>query len=415
VRLGALSALSCVLTFAAAAVPAETPRSLGGSAGDARLLPVSVAEKRAEQGILTPVPIAVDLPGELDAARVLVHFKVHGSPGWTTLELRRERGNLFRGAVPCLEVSTITGDLRYYVRVHDAEGAAIAYRGTRADPFVVRVLHESERPDLKSGARCPDPADCPRGLPGCPSEVVEHVPCKRDADCEGGTTCSWAGYCELSDRRKNWLGIRVSSAVGLVPGTGACSLESQENGGNSCLRERDGVRYLGTPVYTNEPLSPMRAPLRAEVGYERLVYYDVTLGARAGFAFLGTAPEDVGAGSFVPWSFALSAARYFGRDPFARTGVLPYLTASGGLGMFDLRGSVHVREDPTRRATQGGNDLEQSLELWKRAGDAFVGFGAGVSVRPSTGLGFRAELGLVQVFPYAASLLGVSLGADSGF
>jgi hypothetical protein len=415
VRLAALALLSFGLTLAAAAVPAEPPRPLGGGSGDARLLPVSVAEKRAEQGILTPVPIAIGLPSELEAARVLVHFKVHGSPGWTTLELRREGGNLFRGAIPCLEVSTITGDLRYYVRVHDADGAAIAYRGTRADPFVVRVVHESERPDLKGGARCPDPADCPRGLPGCPSELVERIPCRSDADCEGGTACGWAGYCEHSDRRKNWLGIRLSSAVGLVPGTAACSLESQENDGYSCLRERDGLRYLGRPVHTNEPLRPVRAPLRAELGYERLVYYDVTVGARAGFAFLGTAPDGAGAGSFVPWSFALSASRYFGRDPFARTGVLPYLTASSGLGMFDLRGSVDVREDPTRRATQGGNDLEQTLELWKRAGDAFVGVGAGVSVRPSTGLALRAELGLMQVFPYSASLLGLSLGADTGF
>jgi hypothetical protein len=415
VRLAALGALVGALTLAAAAAPAETPRPLGGGTGDARLLPVTVAEKHVDQGILTPVPIAIDLPQELDAARVLVHFKVHGSPGWTTLELRREGGNRFRGAIPCLEVSTITGDLRYYVRVHDAEGAAIAYRGTRADPFLVRVIHESERPDLKSGARCPDPADCPRGLPGCPSEVVERIPCKSDGDCEGGTTCGWDGYCEHSDRRKNWIGLRLSGAVGLVPGTGACALDSQENEGYSCLRQRDGVRYIGTPVHTNEPVTLVRAPLRAELGYERLVYYDVTVGARAGYAFLGTAPDGTGAGTFVPWSVALSATRWFGHDPFARTGVVPYVTASGGLGMFDLLGSVHVREDPTRRSTQGGNDLEQTLDVWKRAGDAFVGVGGGVSLRSSTALAVRAELGLVQVFPYSASLVALSLGADTGF
>jgi hypothetical protein len=415
VRLAALATLLAAVTLAAAAEPAEPPRARGGEARDPHLLPVAIAEKRVDQGILTPVPIAIELPPELDAARVLVHFKVHGAPGWTTLELRRESGNRFRGAVPCLEVSTITGDLRYYVRVHDAEGAAIAYRGTRADPFVVRVIHESERPELKSGARCPDPADCPRGLPGCPSEEVERIPCKRDADCEGGTTCGWDGYCEHSDRRKNWIGLRLSGALGLVPGTGACALDSQENNGYTCLRPRDGVRYFGAPVYTNEPLVPVRAPLRAELGYERLVYYDVSVGARVGYVLLGAAPDGTGAGSFVPWSVALSATRWLGHDPFGRPGVVPYLTVSGGLGMFDLRGNLHVREDPTHRPNQGGNDLEQTLDVWKRAGDGFVSFGGGVSFRTSTTLGFRAELGLLQVFPYGASLLGLSLGADAGF
>jgi hypothetical protein len=132
--------------------------------GEARLLHVPPSERRVEQGILTAVPITVDLPADLEAARVLVHFKVHGSKDWTTLELYREAGQRFRGAIPCLEVSTITGDLRYYVRVHDTAGEVIAYRGSRSEPFVVRVLHESERPELASGGRCPDPADCPRGL-----------------------------------------------------------------------------------------------------------------------------------------------------------------------------------------------------------------------------------------------------------
>lgn len=410
-----LAMLLGALTLAAAAEPAEPARPRGGRAGDARFLPVSVGEKRAEQGILTPVPIAVDLPPGLDATRVLVHFKVHGAPSWTTLELRREGGNHFRGAIPCLEVSTITGDLRYYVRVHDAEGQAVAFRGTRADPFVVRVIHESERPDLKAGARCPDPADCPRGLPGCPSAEVELIPCKSDADCEGGASCGWDGYCELDERRKNWVGLRVSGAGGLVRGAGACAVQAQEDDGYSCFRERDGVRYLGNPIYTNEPLRPVLAPLRAELGFERLVYYDATVGVRAGYAFLGTAPASVTAGDFVPWSVTLSATRWFGRDPFASSGLAPYVTLAGGFGMFDLRGSVHVHEDSSRASAQGGNDLDQQLRLWKRAGDGFVGLGAGTTFRTSTRFAWRGELSLTGVFPYSASLLGLSLGADTGW
>jgi hypothetical protein len=238
--------------------------------GEARLLHVPPSERRVEQGILTAVPITVDLPADLEAARVLVHFKVHGSKDWTTLELYREAGQRFRGAIPCLEVSTITGDLRYYVRVHDTAGEVIAYRGSRAEPFVVRVLHESERPDLGSGGRCPDPADCPRGLPGCPSEVVERVPCKTDRDCEGELSCSWDGHCELDRRAKNWLSLGVSATFGLVPGAGACTRSAPENQGNASYPHPEGVPNHGDPLHTHHPLVPARGPLPVELGNQRL-------------------------------------------------------------------------------------------------------------------------------------------------
>ena len=381
-----------------------------------RLLHVPPGQQHAEQGILTPVPIRVELPPEVAAERVLVHYRVRGSPSWTTLELRRQGGEpRFLGAIPCLEVSTITGDLTYYIRVHDAEGAVVAYVGTRAGPYVVSVLHESERPDLKSGARCPDPADCPRGLPGCPSEEVERVPCRADADCEGGAVCSWEGFCETVVRKKNWVTLDVSGAAALFSATGACSIASQEGAGYACYRERDGARYLGHPAYTNEPLALARAPLRVELGYERLLFYDTTVGARLGYAFFGSGPDDASATAFIPWSVSASARYYPGHDPFAKRGLQGFLSASAGLAMFDLEGSVNVREDPTRESLQSGNELEQSLEVWRRAGDAFVAIGAGAVIFSKTGLSFRTELDVAQSFPHAATIATLRVGASSGF
>lgn len=381
--------------------------------GEARLLHVPPGERRVEQGILTAVPISVDLPQDLEAARVLVHFRVHGSKTWTTLELYREAGQRFRGAIPCLEVSTITGDLRYYVRVHGADGEVVAYRGSRAEPMVVRVLHESERPELASKGRCPDPADCPRGLPGCPSEEVERIPCKSDADCEGETTCSWDGYCEVDERRKNWVSLGVSATFGLVPGAGACTLHAQENEGYACYRQRDGVRYLGEPVYTNEPLRPARGPLRVELGYERLVFYETTLGARAGYTFYGAGPEALG--DFVPVSGELSVTRFLDTDPFRRTGLSAFLKLAAGFAMTDLRGTLHVREDPTRPRTQGGNDLEQTVDLWKRTGDGYLLVGGGTMLRTGLNFGLRVEVGVAQTFPYPATLVRGGVGTELGF
>jgi hypothetical protein len=382
-----------------------------------RLLHVPAEQRRAEQGILTPVPVGVELPPGLDAARVLLHYRVHGAPRWVTLELQRAgTAARYAGAIPCLEVSTITGEIHYYIRVHDADGGVTAFSGSRAFPYVVKVIHPSERPDLaRSGARCPDPADCPPGLLGCPSEVVERVPCRSDADCEGGASCSWDGFCELVDRRKNWVSLDVSAGAGLVGASGACSLYAQENEGYACYRERDGARYYGSPVYTNEPLALTRAPVRVTLGYDRLVAYDTTVGARFGYALSGAAPEGASAGDFVPWSAELRVARYFAEDPFARHGLSGYVTLSAGFSMFDLEGSVEVREDPSVPPQQSGNDLEQTLELWKRAGDGFVATGVGLAYFAAPGFLLRAEISAAGTFPFSALILTPSLGAEVGF
>lgn len=400
----------CALVLASLGVSQaqEAPR-------EPALLHVPVEKRKAEQGILTPIPIAVELPPSLAASRVLVHYRVHGAKDFTTLELRRASGQAFRGEIPCLEVSTITGDVRYYIRVHDRDGAVIAFSGSRANPYVVSVIHESLRPDLaKSPARCPDPSDCPPGLPGCGSEPVEQIPCKSDRDCEHGTTCSWDGYCELDARKKNWVGLSVGASAGLFPGAGACSLYAQENRGYACFRD-DGERYLGNPVLTNEPLRVARGVLQASLGYERLVYYDTTLGARASYAFLGNAPDRAFATSFVPVSGELRATHYFARDPFAGRGAAFFALVAAGFRMSDLRSTLVVREDPSVPSYQGGNDLEQELEVWKRGGDGFVAIGAGVLWKVGDSFAYRLELDVAESFPFSSTTFLLNAGADVGF
>ncbi|GMV18561.1 MAG: hypothetical protein DYH12_13095 [Sorangiineae bacterium PRO1] len=405
------------LALFALLVSAELRAEPGTSELGPGVLKLPVLERKAEQGILTPVPITVTLPVELAAraARVLVHYRVWGDPDWTTLALSR-RGKAWTGAIPCLEVSTITGDVRYYVRVHDAEGSVLASAGSRVRPFKVTVLHDTM---LGGGApkkaRCPDPSDCPRGLPGCPSEAVKEIPCKSDRDCEGASTCSWRGFCELVPRKRSWLSLGVEQDLGLVSTTGACSIQAQENEGTACFRESDGANYASYPVYTNEPLGPARGPTRLLIGYERVVYYDTSFGLRAGMAVAGEGPTLRGAAAFVPWSLSLRATRWFGEDPFAHAGWRPYAFLTAGYAQFDLVTSVSVREDPTRFSYQGDNDLEQDLELWKRAGDGFAGIGAGLAFAPTGDTMLGAELALVQVFPFSATVITPTLSCAVGF
>jgi len=385
--------------------------------GGPQIFHLPVLERKAEQGILTPVPINVELPVELGlrARRVLVHYRVWGDPDWTALELRRS-GKTWSGSIPCLEVSTITGDVRYYIRVYDADGHAFASAGSRVKPFRVTVKHDTT---LAAGgrkkARCPDPSDCPRGLPGCPSEKVKRIPCKSDRDCEGGASCSWQGYCETIDRRENWLSLGVEQDVGLVSTRGMCSVESQENEGTACFRDSDGANYIGSPIATNEPVRAGWGPTRLVVGYERVVFYQSSLGVRAGWAFAGSGPTLREASAFVPWSFAVRASHWFGDDPFAHDGFRPYVLLTAGYAQFDIHTRAHVREDTREYPRQADNDLEQDLDAWKRAGDGFAGLGGGLAFAPSTGTMIGAELSVLQVYPFGATVFAATAGAAVGF
>ncbi len=154
------------------------------------------ASSGSDQGILTPVPIALELPTDLPVRRALVHYKVHGASEWRTLELLRD-GTRYTGAIPCLEVSTITGDLLYYIRLHDAEGAVIAQSGTRHAPYRVVIHHESERPDLAGDRpRCPTPRIALRDCPGVRARrsSVSHV--GRIRTVKGGKAAAGTGSAE---------------------------------------------------------------------------------------------------------------------------------------------------------------------------------------------------------------------------
>lgn len=376
-----------------------------------KLMHLPMQERRAEQGILRPIPITVDLPEDvaLRAKRVLVHYRLWGDPDWTTIQLTAH-GQRFQGAIPCLEVSTVTGDFRYYIRAHDSEGRIIAQGASRAAPYVVVIKHDTAL-DQRSAAvaQCPDPADCPRGLPGCPSEEIVDVACSSDRDCEGGTTCSWRGVCERSARRYGWLSFAAEQAFGVVATAGACGLAAQEQTGSACYRE-DGVQYVGAPVFTNEPPAVALGPTRVAVGYDRVVYYDTTVGFRVSWAVLGQGPTPRGETNFIPLSISARVGHWFGPDLFAREGARPYAFVTGGYAMVDLKARTHVREDPIARAYQEGNDLEQDVTLWKRAGDAFVGAGLGIAHSYTSGRAVFIELSLTQSFPFAATVLSPTIG-----
>lgn len=403
------------LVAIAVTLVAGSPAAEDGPMGP-EVLHIPKLERQAEQGILRPVPITADLPTDiaLRARRVLVHYRLWGDPDWTTLELLRN-GARYEGAIPCLEISTVTGDLKYYIRVHDIEGRVIATGASRADPYRVTIKHDDQlEPGQEHTIKCPDPADCPRGLLGCPSERVVQIACKTDADCEGGSTCSWRGFCEKIDRKKTWLSFGLSQDFGAVSTTGACNIHQQETQGYACIRE-DGEQYVGNAVLTNEALSAGLGQTRVTASVDRLVHYDTTVGLRVGLALFNVGPTSREGTAFVPFSASARVTHWFGDDPFAHQGLRSFVFLGAGYGMVDVAATTHVREDPLAPPYQASNDLEQTVRVWKRAGDGFVGIGGGASFEWTPGRAAYAELAVTSLFPFAALVVTPSLGVSFGF
>jgi hypothetical protein len=162
--------------------------------------PQPVVETVPYQEILTPVPVRVGLPAKIGIEQVVMLYRTFGTREWSSVALQRA-GQFWHGAVDCLEVSTITGNLQFFLVGEDATGRVVAANGSPAWPFVVPIVYRAPQgPSTLTGQapplRCADPADCPPGFPGCPHYIPRRAPCAVDADCANGDYCAWDGYCD---------------------------------------------------------------------------------------------------------------------------------------------------------------------------------------------------------------------------
>lgn len=160
--------------------------------------PVPVVEHVQVQEILTPLPLRVRLPARYGAEHVLVFVLMWGTHEWKVMELDRE-GQAWSGEVSCRDVSTVTGDTRYFFLALDSAGQPVVSSGSSEWPHVATIVR-----NLPGGAqslpgefrplRCHDPADCPPDFPGCPAYAVARPACTSHSQCSSGA-CEWDGYC----------------------------------------------------------------------------------------------------------------------------------------------------------------------------------------------------------------------------
>ncbi len=86
----------------------------------------------------------------------------------------------------------------------------------------------------------------------------------------------------------------------------------------------------------------------------------------------------------------------------------------------DIRWSMSTRRRTCAKihlliSYQGGNDLEQELDVWKRAGDGFAGLGGGTMFSWQSGRAAFVELAVHSVFPFSALVVVPSVGVVMGF
>lgn len=380
----------------------------------------------AEQALHTPLPIFVMVPESIDASRVQLRYRAPGETDYKSMALPRIDAG-YGGNVPCRDL-TEEGVLVYYVQVLDATGAVVMTAGTLAQPFRVRIREElSGEPPHLPGQEPPEA--CVKAKPKVappPADKTIFPPCDSNRDCEEGMTCNAKKRCEMSfgneddddddepkdafsTAKKSWVTVSFAADIAHISGKDVCTPESQRDNFYACY-QTNGEPYTGQPVLgrADDIQGGMAlSTMRALVGYDHLVSPNVTLGARVGFAFNGS-PDD-----FLPFHADARAAFYFGKDPFSRAGVRPFVFVTGGLMQVDTKVPVEIWEEGGSCKALGG--CQSELDAWRRAGNVFAGLGVGAqyAVTPAHALvlAVRGE----YLFPASAAVITPEIGFATGF
>jgi hypothetical protein len=387
----------------------------------------------AEQAVLTPLPIYVELPAGLSASRVFAMYKAFGATDWQKVELKK-LGNGYGGEIPCQAVGSTTGDLVYYVQANDGEDI-VATSGSRKSPHRVPIQNEiaGEAPHLPgkpAPARCRDKADCPPGFPGCTAgSSASAKSCETTADCGSGEKCNAEKVCESasSGKKRFWVGVHVQQDLSLVPAQqNVCGNTSTVTPPNFTCFAEDGLPYEGIPEATDPGVGTgnevkgglRRSTTRLLVELSYLVANNFTIGTRVGYV-LNTEPDRSTAKFHVEGRIAY----WFGSDPFGKQGIRPYLAVVGGVAEVDDKFSVQIYETlcktPPECATTAnrakGLAPNPTLTVWRRGAKNFAGGSIGVMIPTSQNQGLLAEVKAQTFFPTAGFTISPSVGYALGF
>ena len=276
--------------FAAAKGGAAAPVAAPAGPGPARASADEIAHTPAtEQAVTTAVPIYAELPDSMNPAKVQVRYRPFGVTEWKSIDLKRLKTG-YGGEVPCLDVGTTPGDLRYYIEAVDAKGEVIGTSGTRNAPYKVPI-----KATITSEASAP-----PRRAPAramCWEHVVGRLPararwmrreeggqgggaaCDDDAQCLSGS-CKDA-VCAAPDEtptapsgesKANWISLSLQQDALFLPSVNDVCLHQGEyhcftsdgaRQASDVPGTKSGTHVGGGPQFRDDPRARR---LRARLG-----------------------------------------------------------------------------------------------------------------------------------------------------
>jgi len=398
-----------------------------------------------EQTILTAVPLYAKMPDDVHPSRVVIRYKPFGALDWKTVDMRKMKSG-YGIELPCLEIGSTPGDLKYYIQALGPDGEVIVATGSKSAPLKVPIKTEiTDDPPHLPGRRAPAQCttstvnECPPDFPGCKATQKSAVGvCGLDSECQSGsckngrcsdapatrtgTSCETdkecggpghvckAGIC-ATNVKKNWFGLVVQQDMVYFPAAK-----------DACLNGTFYTCYDGSGAYYPPNQNATRAGVGDEVKagfglatsrllltYDRLMNDNIQLGGRLGYAW-GGGPDGISASSlrpnspFVPVHIEARSSLWIGSEPFTKTGVRPYLVAAFGFAQFDAQVGVQIQE-----GLQSG-----TLIAWKRSGLWFASGGLGTMFALGRNTGPFVEIRGQRMFPAAGTAMTFQLGYAVG-
>jgi hypothetical protein len=420
--------------------------------------------------VQTRRPIPISCTTEEEAVKGELRYRPFGSERWETVKMNR-RGDFFQAEIPCT-ASMLAGTLRLYVRVQDAAGDTVDTFGTKSKPFEITITPQTDAeppsfPDKDPPQRCAEEVECPPDFPGCKSGAGARgnkdwgSSCEETRECKAGLACI-NGSCETAQScdidadcatgkcvdgtcqgggpsgpyKKNWLGVHIGWDLAMMGGKDVCSQASQQNEGYACYYPGTEEQYAWDPQPGRaNAISTGIAPatIRVMLSFDRAITPNITLGARAGYAFNGGPPSGKDKISFMPIHGELRGTYWLGQDPLAQKGLRPYVHIGGGLAQVDAKLPVTIVDCATDanegvpntapsgvgqdgsayeecKAGREANRKVMSLDAYKKLGQQFVALGGGTVFALTPNSGFQLNLNLMFMLPTSGFVIQPSAG-----
>jgi hypothetical protein len=404
---------------------------------------------------LVDYPLPLWVGAESGATKFVVYFKAFGAGEFSKAEMKK-MGRGFGVEIPCGQTNT-TGTLKYYIQALDSGGDVISSAGSRKTPLEVKLTRKlaGEQPAFpgkEPPSKCLD-TTCPPGMEDTPeckksssSGGSEGDSCSGDNPCKSAYSCV-EGTCRSEDAggpiKKNLLSLALVLDDAIVSSGEVCSRENYDSGVFNCFRQDSppaGSKRAGTLYDPGSPNDPAYAgrdrgtvaglpfavgTVRILLGYDRVVWKNLAVGARLGYAFNGgpSTPVTDDKGNvidekkFLPFHFEARLSYWIGKDVLAKVGVRPFVFLGGGAGQVDAKipgvpvsNDCKVVGEACPAVPAGGSAKKIPVDAWRRMGQGFIAGGGGIVYAVTKNSGLLVEIKGSYFFPTPGVAISPSIG-----